>query len=270
MNLIIRSYITGFSVHRMHSYKLADGSRKYLLQCHTRHHGDTKKGTEERCQWCAVLQYVEDEYARFVSINSFSLHSFKCFCHDSRMTPSEVSFRCSIPSSHLNGVMKKLRQEKVAKKALYMRNYRMSGATESLIDDDFANNLKDQHISETISNCEQVAVKPNDEVELIMRYLSYLKEHKQVEAYMTFAESDASTRMEVSSINMMWNEGKRLLTTHSDVLFCDSMWNVSFNGYFVLTIVVVDENYDIRLAALSIVRKERKDSWKSFYRFPCK
>ena len=100
---------------------------------------------------------------------------------------------------------------------------------------------------------------------MILRYLSFLHENKELETYVTFDESDISTHVQVSSINMMWREGKSLLTTHSDVIYCDSMWNVSFNRYNVLTIVVVDQNYDIRLTALSIVSREIKDSWSSFF-----
>jgi len=62
----------------------------------------------------------------------------------------------------------------------------------------------------------------------------------------------------------MWKEGKRLLSSHGDVLYCDSMWNVSRNGYYALTIVILDENYTIRLAAMSITKKERKVSWSFF------
>jgi len=108
-------------------------------------------------------------------------------------------------------------------------------------------------------------VEPDEEMYQILVYLSNLHEKKQLETYVTFGMSDASTRVEVKSINMMWKEGKRLLTTHADIIFCDSMWNVSFNGYYVLTIVVVDENADIRLAALSLASVERKDSWKAFF-----
>jgi len=54
---------------------------------------------------------------------------------------------------------------------------------------------------------------------MILRYLSLLHDTKGLETFVTFAESDVSTLLEVSSINMIWNEEKNLLTTHSDVIF---------------------------------------------------
>jgi len=111
----------------------------------------------------------------------------------------------------------------------------------------------------------EFCVEPDDEIKSILRYLSLLHEKEELETYVSFGKTDAETRVEVSSINLMWKQGKRLLTTHGDVIFCDSMWNISKNGYYCLSVVVVDEHYDIRLAALSFTNKERTVSWKSFF-----
>ena len=39
------------------------------------------------------------------------------------------------------------------------------------------------------------------------------------------------------------------------------------NGYFALTIVVQDENCNIRLACMSITKAEKKVSWKNFFQW---
>ena len=270
LNIVIRSFICGFSVHRMKSYQILNGATRIPVQCHTRHDKKVKSESDDgsvvrqNCKWTAIVQ-VEGKTATFVRIDSFSLHNFNCFCRCSRMTPNEVSFQRRIPSVHLNGILNRFRQFWRAKKALYMRKYRMNRAIEALVDAKFREGLKNQKICDCISNVRDYSVQPDEELELILRYLSKLHDTEELETFVTFAESDALTRVEASSINMMWKEGRSLLSTHSDVIFCDSMWNVSINGYYVLTIVVVDENYDIRLAALSLVSKERKDSWRSFF-----
>ena len=63
----------------------------------------------------------------------------------------------------------------------------------------------------------------------------------------------------------MWKEGKKLLSTHGDAIFYHSMWNVSRNGYYILTIVVQDRNRKIRLTAASLTKAEKKVSWTSFF-----
>jgi len=283
LNLILRSFVSGFCVHKTNSYPVTvldstgkqmqeatptTNTRRFLVQCHTRKHKKGKENDTEmkrkNCPWSALVEY-DDKSAHFYKIQSFSVHTFGCFCCFSRMTPNEVSFRASIPSNHLVGVLTRFKQTHEAKKAIYMRRYRMGAAVQSLIDQDLLARLKKQEIHDSISNHKEFGVEPDVEVTLILRYLSFLVDKKELETFVSFGESDASTRIEVTSINLMWKEGKSLLASHSDVIFCDSMWNVAANAYYVLTIVVVDENYDIRLAALSLASRERKSSWKSFF-----
>ena len=264
LNLVVRSFVCGFCVHRKTTYKLKNNTSKTLIQCHTRHHKKGQKSVDS-CRWSAHIE-CKGGIFRYTDIADFSLHSFDCFCHDSRLTPNEVLLRFKVPSNQLHGFLNKFKQCRFAKKAIYQRRYQQCSMVEELIDEDFLQSLEGQEVLDSISNISEFpAAKPTEDVTLILRYLSSLRVKEELEAFVTFAQSDALTRIEVSSIDMMWKEGKSLLKTHSDVIFCDSMWNVSINGYFVLTIVVVDENYDIRLAALSLVQKERKCSWKSFF-----
>jgi len=56
-------------------------------------------------------------------------------------------------------------------------------------------------------------------------------------------------------------------SSHHDAIFVDSMWNCNINGYFALTIVVQDENCNIRLTCMSISKLEKKQSWTAFFKW---
>jgi len=177
LNIVIRSYISGFCVHRWQSYKVANESNRFIVNCHTRTHKKiprNEEGVKERnCSWSAIIEY-DNKSAHFIRISSFTEHSKNCFLHLSRMTPNEVTVRSKIPSNHLNGVLTKLRQDWAAKKALYMRNYRLNCAVKALTDEAFVNSLTHQQIYESISNFKECLVEPDDDVKLILRYLSFL------------------------------------------------------------------------------------------------
>jgi len=116
------------------------------------------------------------------------------------------------------------------------------------------------------SNIDDFLDIPNEEVSDILRYLSSLHRKNELEAFVTFTRDEVTSILQVSSINMLWKEGETLLLeSHSDVIYCDSIWNVSKNAYYGITIVVIDENSDIRLAAFSLVSREFLDSWHSFF-----
>ena len=51
-------------------------------------------------------------------------------------------------------------------------------------------------------------------------------------------------------ITFVHPQGVQLLKIYSDVVFCDSMWNLSQGGEFMLTIVVVDNENKLRMAAI--------------------
>jgi len=267
LNMVLRSYVRGFSVHPWRTRKRCDGSSRSYIQCHTRKHTKTVSSDSQKskCPWSVHIDSDQNGVSKIVHIDSLSVHTFDCFCCQSKTTPSEVSFQCNIPPNHVDAVMTEFRQSSPRKPTIYKRRYRAKAATEALIDNKFLKELEGREINDSISNCKEIGVRPDQEVSLILRYLSSLHDDKELETFVTFGESGVSTTLHALSINLMWKEGKQLLSTHADVIFCDSMWNVSLNGYYVLTIVVVDKNYDLHLAALSLVSQERKDSWASFF-----
>ena len=124
LNLMLRSYVRGFSLHRQKAYKLHNGLTRCYLQCHTRQH--KKKGSSDdeksttKCSWSMHIDY-NDESARITSFDSFSRHCLNCLSCHSRMTSTELSLRCDIPPSHLDGVMAQFKQSSPLKSSIYCR-----------------------------------------------------------------------------------------------------------------------------------------------------
>jgi len=167
--------------------------------------------------------------------------------------------------------MNKLHQTVVPSKTLSQRKYRMYAATSDELEQAYQKKIVSQAINPSIVSQPKWLANPEDKVAAILKYLSFLKEEYNAEALVSFVEKKEQKGSflwmpgDVSSLNLMYKDGKALLSTHSDVIFCDSLWNVSTCGYFGLTIVVVDENYRIRLAAISITNAENQESWRKFF-----
>ena len=66
---------------------------------------------------------------------------------------------------------------------------------------------------------------------------------------------------------MVYPEGAQMLTTHGDVIDCESIWGSTVDGDHLLTVVVVDEDNKLQLAATSLTTAECKNSWTSFFTF---
>jgi len=95
-----------------------------------------------------------------------------------------------------------------------------------------------------------------------------LLKKEDVESYVLFDENEFTGIQEVSSINIIIKDCKKKKASyhiHGDVIFTDSKWNVSLNGYYALTFVVIDENYKIHLTAMSITKREMKGFLEVFH-----
>ena len=274
LSVIIRSYVAGFTVHKKQNFKVAGGGSKVVLQCHTltkskRQPKDDEHGDVGECHWYAYIM-VDKDGAYFTEIESFKVHSLECLSHFARFTSIEVSFQEFFATSSRPGVMDKLGQNLVHPETLYQRKYRMNRASIGDIDAKFQELLKNQEILETISNLsgyrEQGLVPQLDEeTNNVLLYLSYLKQRGQAETFVDFFPKNG--QLEVTSIYVMWKDGKRLLSTHSEAVYLDSIWNANANGYFAQTIVVQDENTNVRLTAICITKKEMRESWYRFFKW---
>jgi len=281
LSMVIRSYVSGFSVHRRRCGKCSDGTRVITLQCHTLNNmkektGDVIEATSDptlpkrssnngkECPWRAIVVFREGK-ARFSRCDSFAVHGRECLCCFSRMTPCEVSFQESLSRHNRAGVMDFLAQRVVRTGTLCQRKFRRSSAGEAWIDDDFMKSSLSKEIDKDISNLESFEVVPDTELGRILRFLSLLKEKEHFDIEVKLEK--CAKQVELVSIYVMWPEGKKLLESLSDAVYCDSMWNVSCNSYFALTIVVVDENYKLALTTLCLTKKEKKMAWEDFFRW---
>ena len=102
-----------------------------------------------------------------------------------------------------------------------------------------------------------------DDIRWTLQYLSLLKSKDGAHTKACFVKEFGFDTLR--SMHFMWPRGVDYLSIFGDVVYCDSMWSPCWEGYFLLTIVIVDNEDKIRLAAASITPKEDKESWKSFF-----
>jgi len=71
----------------------------------------------------------------------------------------------------------------------------------------------------------------------------------------------------LSVVTFMWPQGESLLKTHSDTIYCDSIWGVEQTGSKLATIVVIDCDNKIRLAASAMMLSESASAWGLFFKW---
>jgi len=147
---------------------------------------------------------------------------------------------------------------------MYQRRYRERKGAKDFADDIFLQTMDKETIDEDLCNYSRFGAVPDHETALVLRYLSHLHRHEKAEAFAAF-ELGGDGVVRLCNLNFMCESGMKLLNTHSDVIFCDSMWCCCNLGFKLLTIVVIDMNGDIRLAAVSMVEEENEDTWRSFF-----
>ena len=75
----------------------------------------------------------------------------------------------------------------------------------------------------------------------LLQMLTYLEVNDGAHAK-AFFQRDKKGRLCLSMMSFIWPQGRDLLKTHGDAIFCDSMWTVNEDGDHILTIVVVDRD----------------------------
>ena len=108
-----------------------------------------------------------------------------------------------------------------------------------------------------------VACTISEECMTMIKYLTLEKE-KGLLSEMLF-RSDGEQKVEWCATHIMWGGSQDLLRTHSNVIFCDSIWNVSKEKDHLLTIVVIDSDYKLKLAAMSLVHNEKEQDWENLF-----
>jgi len=276
--IVLRSYVAGFTIHKRAAY--GSPIKTISLQCHTRNnrpcssskkddmedliedHSPSEEVERSKCPWIARIKF-DGKQAKYVIINSFSDHLRTCFKKYARFTPDEVTFQESFGSFHRKDTMEKLKQVPVRPKTLSQRVYRNNAAINAEIKDEVEKQIEKQEVDSSIYTGDVEFMEIDNNMFRILRYLSMLREKEHSEVSVSFERVQAS--LVATSINLMWEPGKKLLSTHADVIYCDSLWDVGKNSYFALTIVVIDKNNKLRLVAMSLAFQEEKERWKSFF-----
>ena len=57
------------------------------------------------------------------------------------------------------------------------------------------------------------------------------------------------------------------MTTHTDCIFCDSMWTVEKGKSNLLTVVIVNEHCKLVLGAACVTSQEGKQQWMMFFQW---
>ena len=226
-------------------------------------------GHKERCIWKAVVLKQPDDMFQLVQIDDFGIHSEKCISKRFRFTPTEVTFQEFYPYRSRSLMAKLLKQIPVDQTTITMRKHRRKT---------YLTNADRKHLERVVRDLvpfDEVCNLPinqafrNDysiEAYRILQLLTKLErdDHARAKAFFMCNEME---RLCLSMMTFIWPEGLDLLKTHSDAIFCDSMWSINEDGDHILTIVVVDREEKLRLAASAIAFRENKEHWELFFRW---
>ena len=266
---MIRSFVPSLCANIKQTVVNEGHSVTYIV-CSTIQH--RRKKTEECCKWKATLVSLPDEKFQFSRIDHFDLHKKSCIENVSRFVPTEITFQESLPPVSRQKIMAQLNQRAADQAIFSQRHYRDTLFVSNTLDQ-----KRDEHIAEkdidwsvtSLSNPEKGGLEKQyskeslfpPETSSLLKFLSLIKAEDNAYTFFEIKRDDPT----IATVNFMWPEGAQLLATHSDVIFCDSMWDCNSEKDFLLTIVVIDKNYKLRLAAAALSTRESEEPWKMFF-----
>ena len=266
LSQMIRSFVPNLAVHmdKDHEGRVA---HSISFCCSTVNHRVKKQ--EGCCEWNAKLVMQSDGCYCFTKISSFSIHREKCIKERARFTSMEVDFQQLFPRHSRSIVAKILKQVPVDETTMTMRKTRQASF---LTESDrilLTNVVKGLEPDPNVSSIpiEEVGNKkePNEAYRLL-QFLTHIEQHDSACAKAFFGR-DEKGRLCLSMMTFIWPEGRCLLGSRSDAIFCDSMWHINEDGDYILTIVVVNKEEKLRLAASAIAFRENKQHWEWFFRW---
>ena len=258
---MIRSFIPSFTVNVKRTRKNKTNVRMDL-ECATASHD---KGVgETKCPWRAVIVSEDEGVCRICRIDSFELHSEKCFNKSCRNRSDEVSAQVKVPCNIRPSIMREIGQGAVDQNTVAQRDRRSLKQLTYLLNNKRDEKIKNQEIDWSVTNLRETESTPiPDETKVILRYLTLIQNGDKANTFFEVDPSDSST----VTISLIWPLGADLLGSHSDVIFCDSAWESTDQRDSLLTMVVIDKDYKLRLAAAAITTHECLLSWKMFFTF---
>ena len=94
----------------------------------------------------------------------------------------------------------------------------------------------------------------------LLKLVTFLVQRTSASAWVVFEATNPKS-VELAEVHLMWKEGAQLLSTHGDIIWCDSLWSVSQDGDNLQTIAVMDKHSKLQLAVMCLVVKESTQSW---------
>ena len=265
MCLMLRSHLPGFCVHRVKVWG-KDGAKMACFSCHTVNH-ETRTATDT-CKWKAKVKEVKEGMFKVIEISDFGVHRCKCVSTHSRFTPVEIKYQTGLNTSARVCQMLSLNQPAAKPNTFHQQQSRLSSAVKSTFDMMQEKQIEGQKPDDSITNLGDFGFTSEDlpkETCWILKLLSLLKKQDGLQTFMLFKKG--KTDVELVQIHFLWPKGADLLQTHGDVVYSDSLWQVSKDNDFLLTMVVIDQNNNLKLAASSLSTVESKDSWFNFYKW---
>lgn len=264
----LRSFIPGFTLFKGKT-TVSKGLKRTIVTCHTTDH---KKHSEEashhqKCKWRAVVQEVVPGEFSYEEISDFHDHQKECVAKYARFTPDEVDFQLSFGAFGRAHIMGYLNQPYVQAGTYRQRINRSVRKVKDLFTNlevqELSNQEPDFRLTNLSSLTTDLSTVSKEAVELIT-LITYMVQKKGALAWVVF-EKVTPKCITLTEIHLLWKNGAELLKTHSDVIWCDSLWSVSQDGDNLQTIVIMDKHSKLQLTAMCLVVKENTLSWFHFF-----
>jgi len=225
---MIRSFVPNLCASIKETVERKD-SRIMMLGCSTARH--RKKGTDDEgcsCKWKARIVTFDGEQYSFDRIDSFGGHQKHCLMNVSRFVPKEITFQESLPSASRKKIMAQLKQTAADQATFTQRKHRDGLYLGFVLDKKQLDAISQQEIDWSVTSLtlpnpvegsSEITAIP-EETEIILKFLSLVKAEDNAQTFLEFYPTDPT----IATVSFIWPVGAQLLASHSDVIFCDSMW----------------------------------------------
>ena len=277
---VFRSYVQSFGLG-MKEYHHGKRTQTYYFECATAsHHKKTKSSDEEdggeggcqRCKWKAWLK-VENGLYMFGRIDNFMLHTPACLGRIPKMNKIEAQMMKHFKPKDFAELQsagailpwatpKSTKRAENSYKRKALRQF-LDEVTQKFI----AANGEVKQVQEvsniTLEMLGDVEDEFND-VAFLIKLLTAFKNSDNATVFAHF-QTEANGIQVLSHVCLMGATQRIKMTTHSDCIFCDSMWKVEQGGANLLTVVVINEHNRPVLGASCFATQETKEAWTTFF-----
>ena len=222
------------------------------------------------CKWRAVLWWdSKTNTCSFTEISPFEVHCEDCLKCDRQFSSDEVDFQSVYPRLARFKAMSLLHQLPVMESTLSMRRVRgqkkLREYDRSAIMKQFDPEFNDQSV--TNLSIDEIKTRGISDTSMqLLQLLSFIRKEDGANVKAFFLP-DKKGDTALSVIAFMWKPGQCLLASHHDTIYCDSIWGSDDQGSKIATIVVVNCDNHIQLAAAAIMMNETAEAWGCFFKW---